>query len=87
MLIVYGEWTDVIGITMIGRKEIEKQHAYPFTTVLGDATLDAKSFRSKWLDENNKIVSIDINGNQVAIEHLMANQYLVLDIFYLILLA
>ena len=24
-----GEWTDVIGYTMIGRNEIEKQHVYP----------------------------------------------------------
>jgi uncharacterized protein (TIGR02246 family) len=29
-----GEWTDVIGHTMIGRKEIENQHVYPFTTIL-----------------------------------------------------
>ena len=55
------EWTDVIGHTMIGRKEIEKQHYYPFTTVLRDATLDVKSFKSKGLDEeHDKIVSIDI---------------------------
>jgi hypothetical protein len=26
------EWTDVIGHTIIGRKKIEKQHNYPFTT-------------------------------------------------------
>ena len=54
------EWTDVIGHTMIGRKEIEKQHNYPFITELKDAELDVKSFRSKWLGDNNKIVSIDI---------------------------
>jgi len=24
-----GEWTDVIGYTMMGRKEIEHQHTYP----------------------------------------------------------
>jgi hypothetical protein len=56
------QWTDVIGYTMIGRKEIEKQHNYPFTTVLKDAKLDVKSFTSKWLDDgnNNKIVSVDI---------------------------
>ena len=29
-----GEWTDVIGYTMIGRNEIENQHVYHFTTVL-----------------------------------------------------
>ena len=29
-----GEWTDVIGYTMIGRKEIENQHVYHFSTVL-----------------------------------------------------
>jgi uncharacterized protein (TIGR02246 family) len=53
-----GEWTDVIGHTMIGRKEIENQHAYPFTTVLKEARLDVKSYRSKWIA--NKIVSVDI---------------------------
>jgi uncharacterized protein (TIGR02246 family) len=42
-----GEWTDVIGYTMIGRKEIENQHVYPFTTVLKEAKLDVKSYRSK----------------------------------------
>lgn len=65
------EWTDVIGHTMIGREEIEKQHNYPFSTVLKDAQLDVKSFRSKWLDDdNNKIVSIDIkwksNGHRTS---------------------
>ena len=38
-----GEWTDVIGHTMIGRNEIEDQHVYPFTTVLKEARLDVKS--------------------------------------------
>jgi uncharacterized protein (TIGR02246 family) len=53
-----GEWTDVIGYTMIGRKEIENQHAYPFTTVLKEAKLDVKSYRSKWITDG--IVSVDI---------------------------
>ena len=42
-----GEWTDVIGYTMMGRKEIEHQHTYPFITVLKEARLDVKSYRSK----------------------------------------
>jgi hypothetical protein len=52
------EWTDVIRHTMIGRKEIEHQHAYPFTTVLKEARLDVKSYRSKLIAD--KIVSVDI---------------------------
>jgi uncharacterized protein (TIGR02246 family) len=58
LLIEDGEWTDVIGTTMIGRKEIEHGHAYPFTTVLKEAILDVLSYRSKWI--NDEIVSIDI---------------------------
>jgi uncharacterized protein (TIGR02246 family) len=53
-----GEWTDVIGYTMIGRKEIESQHAYPFTAVLKEARLDIKSYRSKRITD--EIVSVDI---------------------------
>ena len=53
-----GEWTDVIGHTMIGKGEIEHQHTYPFTTVLREAKLDVKSHRSKWITD--EIVSIDI---------------------------
>jgi uncharacterized protein (TIGR02246 family) len=53
-----GEWTDVIGYTMIGRNEIEKQHVYPFTTVLKEAKLDVKIYRSRWIAD--EIVSIDI---------------------------
>jgi hypothetical protein len=53
-----GEWTDVIRHTMIGRKEIENQHVYPFTTVLKEARLDVKSYRSKWITD--EIVSVDI---------------------------
>jgi uncharacterized protein (TIGR02246 family) len=58
-----GEWTDVIGYTMIGRNEIEHQHVYPFTTVLKEARLDVKSYRSKhyrskWITD--EIVSVDI---------------------------
>jgi hypothetical protein len=44
-------WTDVTGHTMIGRKEIEHQHAYPFTTVLKKARLDVKSSKSKWITD------------------------------------
>ena len=29
-----GEWTDVIGQTAVGRKEVEHMHIHPFTTVL-----------------------------------------------------
>ena len=43
---------------MIGRKEIEHQHAYPFTTVLKEARLYVKSYRSKWITD--EIASIDI---------------------------
>ena len=53
-----GEWIDVFGNTMIGRKEVENQHAYPFTTVLKEARADAKSYRSKWITD--EIVSVDI---------------------------
>jgi hypothetical protein len=42
-----GEWTDVIGYTMIGRNDIENQQVYPFTTVLKEARLNVKSYRSK----------------------------------------
>jgi uncharacterized protein (TIGR02246 family) len=52
------EWTDVIRHTMIGRKEIENQHVYSFTTVLKEARLDVKSYRSKWITD--EIVSVDI---------------------------
>jgi hypothetical protein len=41
-----------------GRKEIENQHAYPFTTVSKEARLDVKSYRSKWITDG--IVSVDI---------------------------
>ena len=53
-----GEWTDVIGHAMIGINEIENQHVYPFTTVLKEARLDVKSYRSKWITD--EIVSVDI---------------------------
>ena len=58
LLMEDGEWTDVMGQTMIGRKEIEDGHTYPFTTVLKEATLVVKSYRSKWI--NDEIVSVDI---------------------------
>jgi uncharacterized protein (TIGR02246 family) len=59
LLLENAEWTDVMGQTMIGRKEIEDGHTYPFTTVLKEATLLVKSYRSKWI--NDEIVSIDIS--------------------------
>ena len=43
---------------MVGKGEIEHQHIYPFQTVLKEATLDVKSFRNKWI--NDDIVSIEI---------------------------
>lgn len=59
LLLENAEWTDVMGQTMIGRKEIEDGHTYPFTTGLKEATLLVKSYRSKWI--NDEIVSIDIS--------------------------
>ena len=59
LLLENAEWTDVMGQTMIGRKEIEDGHTYPFTTVLNEATLLVKSYRSKWI--NDEIVSVDIS--------------------------
>ena len=59
-----GEWTDVIGYTMIGRNEIENQHVYPFTTVLKEARLDLKSYRGKWITD--EIVSVDIKWESIG---------------------
>jgi uncharacterized protein (TIGR02246 family) len=58
LLMEDGEWTNVMGQTMMGRKEIEDGHTYPFTTVSKEATLDVKPYRSRWI--NNEVVSIDI---------------------------
>jgi lactoylglutathione lyase len=58
LLVEDAEWTDVTGTTMVGKSEIEHHHAYPFQTVLKEATLDVKSFRNKWI--NDSIVSIEI---------------------------
>ena len=58
LLMEDGEWTDEIGQPMIGRKEIEDGHTYPFTTVLREAKLDVKPVVSKWI--NNETVSVDI---------------------------
>ena len=58
LLVEDAEWTDVTGTTTAGKKEIEHLHIYPFQTVLKDATLDVKSFRNKWINDN--IVSIEI---------------------------
>ncbi|MDR4491626.1 MAG: VOC family protein [Candidatus Nitrosocosmicus sp.] len=58
LLVEDAEWTDVIGTTTVGKKEIEDLHIYPFKTVLKDATLVVKSFRNKWI--NDSVVSIEI---------------------------
>jgi lactoylglutathione lyase len=58
LLVEDAEWTDVTGITTGGKKEIERLHINPFQTALKDATLDVKSFRNKWINDN--IVSIEI---------------------------
>ena len=58
LLVEDAEWTDVTGTTTVGKREIEDLHIYPFQTVLKDATLDVKSFRNKWINDN--IVSIEI---------------------------
>jgi len=85
LLIEYAEWTDVIGHTKLGRKEIENQHHYPFTTVLKDAELDVKFFRSKLLDDDKiKLCLLILNENQMVIERLTENQYLVSDRVFLI---
>lgn len=52
-----GEWTDVFGNLMEGKKEIERMHAYPFTTVLKDATLTVKSMRAKEI--RTGVISVD----------------------------
>ena len=59
LLIEDAQWTNVIGYTMIGRNEIEKQHKYHFTTVSKGARLNIKSYTSRWISD--EIVSIDIN--------------------------
>jgi uncharacterized protein (TIGR02246 family) len=51
------EWTDVIGHLMVGKEEIERMHAYPFTTVLKDAILTVKSIRTKEIQSG--VVSVD----------------------------
>jgi uncharacterized protein (TIGR02246 family) len=53
-----GEWTDVIGQTAVGRKEVERMHVNPFTTVLREAMLTVKSARTKWI--RHDIASIDL---------------------------
>lgn len=49
LLVEDAEWTAVFGTTMIGKKEIEHQHTYPFQTVLREATLIVKSYRKNGL--------------------------------------
>lgn len=53
-----GEWTDVFGYHMEGKAEIERMHAYPFTTILKDAVLTLKSMRSE--DIQSGIISVDL---------------------------
>lgn len=53
-----GEWADVIGQTAVGRKEVERMHIHPFTTVLRKAMLTVKSARTKWIKHDT--ASIDI---------------------------
>ena len=53
-----GEWTDVIGQTAIGRKEVERMHVHPFNTVLRKVKLTMKSTRTKWV--KHEVASIDI---------------------------
>ncbi len=55
-----GEWTDVFGVLMSSKEEIEKMHAYPFTTVLRDAVLKIKSIRTKGIKPD--VVSVDLTG-------------------------
>jgi len=52
LLVEDAEWTDVTGTTMVGKKEIEHQHTYPFQTVLKEAVLDVRSFRNKWINDD-----------------------------------
>jgi uncharacterized protein (TIGR02246 family) len=80
-----GEWTDVIGHTMIGRNEIENQHVYPFTTVLKEARLDVKSYRSKWITD--EILSVDIKWESAGHRtHQKESLFQLLDMAYSILL-
>lgn len=53
-----GEWTDVIGQTAVGRKEVERMHVHPFASVLGEAILVVKSSRTKWIKHD--VASIDL---------------------------
>jgi uncharacterized protein (TIGR02246 family) len=52
-----GEWTDVMGHIMVGKEEIERMYAYPFTTVLKDGTIVVKSIRTKQIQPG--VVSVD----------------------------
>jgi uncharacterized protein (TIGR02246 family) len=53
-----GEWTDVLGQYVKGKKQIEKLHEYPFKSVLKDATLTIISIRNRLLAKD--IFSIDV---------------------------
>jgi uncharacterized protein (TIGR02246 family) len=53
-----GEWTDVFGVLMNSKEEIEKMHAYPFTTVLKDAVLKVNSVRIKGVRPG--VISVDL---------------------------
>jgi hypothetical protein len=47
-----------MGHLMVGKEEIERMHAYPFTTVLKDAILTVKSIRTREIQP--EVVSVDI---------------------------
>ena len=53
-----GEWTDVIGQTAMGRKEVERMHIHHFTTVLRKAMLTVKSARTKWIKHDTASIHI-----------------------------
>ena len=52
------EWTDVFGVLMNSKQEIEKMHAYPFTTVVKDAVLKVNSVRIKGIRPD--VISVDL---------------------------
>ena len=55
LLVEDAEWTDITGTTTMGKMKLSNQHVYPFQTVLKEATLDIKSFRNKWIDDNDRV--------------------------------
>lgn len=53
-----GEWTDVLGQHVKGKKQIEKLHEYPFKSVLKDAILTIISIRNRFITKD--IFAIDV---------------------------